>query len=186
MNDRKLFVKIKKKDKDSFVKAYDMYVEDIHRFVYFKVGSQEEANDITSKVFLKTWGYILKESLDRERSLRALIYKIARNTIIDHYREQSRKSESSIDASEGLSESLVDEKQDLAKALEIDSDIEMIKKALPMIKDEYREVIIMHYINEMSFAEIADITGKSKGNVRVISYRALKALKEIIERSQDQ
>ncbi len=178
MSDRRLFVKIKKKDKEAFMEAYDLYVDDIHRFVYFKVGSSEEAKDITSVVFLKAWQYILKENLDRERSLRALIYKIARNAIIDHYR-QAKNREVSMD------DSVVerpDEDHDLIKELEIDSDLEMVKKALGKIKDEYREILIMKYINEMSFAEIAEITGKSKGNARVISCRALKALKSVIQK----
>lgn len=178
MSDRKLFGKIKKKDKEAFIEAYDLYVDDIYRFVYFKVGNTEEARDISSNVFLKAWQYILKENVDREKSLRALIYRIARNIIIDYYRQASRREISvDIEAVE-----ISDEGQDLAKALDIDSDLKIVKKALLKLKDEYREIIIMKYINEMSFAEIASITGKSGGNVRVLGYRALKALRDILEK----
>jgi len=46
---------MKKKDREAFVEAYDLYVDDIYRFIFFKVGRDEEAKDITSEVFLKVW-----------------------------------------------------------------------------------------------------------------------------------
>ena len=49
------------------------------------------------------------------------------------------------------------------------------------LKDEYREVIILYYIEEMSVGEISKILDKSRGNIRVLVFRALKALKELIE-----
>lgn len=163
------------------MEAYDLYVDDVHRFVYFKVGNTEEANDITSMVFLKAWQHILKESLDREKSLRALIYRIARNTIIDFYRQASRRTS----GADMEKIQIIDEGQDLTRGVELNSDLKLVKEALPKLKDEYREVIIMRYIDEMSFSEIAGVTGKSLGGVRILSYRALKALKELLKDGQD-
>lgn len=163
------------------MEAYDLYVDDVQRFVYFKVGNTEEANDITSIVFLKAWQHILKESLDRERSLRALIYRIARNTIIDFYRHASRR-EFGADM-ENIQ--IIDDSQDPAKGVDFDSDLRLVKEALPKLKDEYREVIIMRYIDEMSFSEIANVTGKSLGGVRILGYRALKALKTLLKDARE-
>ena len=72
-----------------------------------------------------------------------------------------------------------DRKQDIHEKLEIESDFLLVSKNLLKLKDEYREIIVMRYINEMSFGEIADIIDKSKGNVRVILYRAMKAMREL-------
>ena len=47
--------RLKKKDREAFIKAYDENVAEINRFIYFKVGSKEEADDLTSSVFLKAW-----------------------------------------------------------------------------------------------------------------------------------
>lgn len=170
---------MKKQDREAFLQAYDLYTDDIYRFIYFKIGSDDEARDITSAVFLKVWNHVQSKGLDESKSLRAFIYKIARNLIIDHYR-QSKEPASNIDDEE-VGATLYDEKQDVAAAAEKSSDLELIKKALPRLKDEYREVILMHYVDELSFAEISDITGKSKGNIRVLAFRALKALRDIIE-----
>jgi RNA polymerase sigma-70 factor, ECF subfamily len=182
MNDRKdkkLFFRVKKKDRDAFLEAYDLYTDDIYRFIYFKVGGEDEAKDLTSAVFLKVWNYVQSRGLDESKSLRAFIYKVARNSIIDHYR-LSKQPSISIDDEE-VKVSLVDESQDVESEAMRASDMELIKKALPKLKDEYREVILMHYVDDLSFAEISEITGKSQGNVRVMAFRALKALKDIIE-----
>lgn len=178
--DKKLFFRVKKKDKDAFIEAYDLYADDIYRFIFFKIGRDEEAKDLTSAVFLKVWNYAQSRGLDESKSLRAFIYKTARNLIIDHYR-QLRETESRLDDGERvLEELLADEKQDLEKQSEILSDMEMIKEGLGLLKDEYREIILLRFIDELSFAEISEVTGKTAGNVRVLTFRALQALKDLL------
>jgi RNA polymerase sigma-70 factor (ECF subfamily) len=179
LKERNLFSRLKKKDRDAFVAAYDLYVSDIHRFVYFKIGNKEEANDLTSIIFLKTWEYIKNNSVLDSKTLRALLYKIARTSIVDYYREKQPLS--SLDDEEHKIE-VVDEKQDIVAESDLNSDMEMIRKKLPELKLEYRDVIIMRFINELELGEIAEITGKTKGNVRVLLFRALQALKELIEK----
>jgi len=77
-----LYTKIKQKDKESFMKAYDLYVDDIYRFISFKVKTKEEAEDISSQVFLKVWNHIRENSVKEFKTLRALLYTTARNTVI--------------------------------------------------------------------------------------------------------
>lgn len=179
--DKKLFFRLKKKDKDAFIEAYDLYADDIYRFVFFKIGHDEEAKDLTSAVFLKVWNYAQSKGLDESKSLRAFIYKTARNLIIDHYR-QLRETEARLDDTERvLGGMLIDEKQNLKKQSEILSDMEMVKEGLTKLKDEYREIILLRFIDELSFAEISEVTGKAAGNIRVLTFRALQALKEILE-----
>jgi len=176
--ERNLFSRLKKKDKDAFIEAYDLYVNDIHRFVYFKIGHKEEANDLTSIIFLKTWEYIKNNSLTDSRTLRALLYKVARTSIIDYYRQN--QTVSSID-DENHPIDVIDDSQSVIEQISLNSDLEIIRKKLPELKIEYREVIIMRFINDLELEEIAEVTGKSKGNVRVLLFRALKALRELIE-----
>lgn len=177
--DKKLFFRVKKQDHEAFLQAYDLYTDDIYRFIYFKIGNDEEARDITSAVFLKVWNYVQSKGLDESKSLRAFIYKVARNLVIDHYR-QNKDRTSSID-DEDIQKSLIDEKQNVHADAEKTSDLGLIKEALPHLKDEYREVILMHYVDELSFTEISEITGKTQGNIRVLAFRALKALKDLID-----
>jgi RNA polymerase sigma-70 factor (ECF subfamily) len=175
-----LLFRLKKKDKGSFLKIYNLYADKIYRFIYFKISNPEEAQDLTSEVFLKTWNYAQRNRIN-EKTLLALIYKIARNIIIDHYRKESTRPQvASVDSLTGESYEIIDEKEDLLKKTDIALGIENIQEKMLELKDEYREAIILRFVEELSISEIADIMGKSKGNVRILVYRALKALRELM------
>lgn len=177
-----LFSRLKNKDKEAFIKAYDLYVDNIYRFIYFKVGSKEEAQDLSSAVFLKAWNHIQTNSLTDFKTLKALLYKIARNVIIDYYRENNKKNFFSID-DENSQTDVMDDNQDLATKIETAFEFSLVEKKLTDLKDEYREIIILRFMEELSIGEIAEILNKSKGNVRILTYRALKALRELMEQS---
>jgi RNA polymerase sigma-70 factor, ECF subfamily len=183
--DKKLFFGVKKRDKNAFIEAYDLYADDVYRFVFFKIGNTEEAKDLTSAVFLKVWNYAQSKGLDESKSLRAFIYKTARNSIIDHYR-QLRETEARLDDGDegGLIDTIADERQNLAQQTEILSDMDLVKASLGKLKEEYRETILMRFIDELSFAEIAEVTGKTVGSVRIQTFRALRALKDILEKNK--
>jgi len=174
-----LFSRLKDKDKEAFSRVYDMYVRQIYRFIYFKVSDKEEAEDLTSAVFLKTWNYIANNNIVEYKNLKSLIYKIARNTIIDHYRKSNLRNNLTIDNPD-LNLEVVDNKQDISKQIEVVSEFEELKDKLQELKDEYREVIVLRFINELTITEIAIILNKSKGNIRVLQHRALKALRELM------
>lgn len=185
LEERILFSTLKNKNNNNhiyqqaFIKAYDLYVDQIYRFIYFKVGSKEEAEDLSSLVFLKTWGHIRTNGLTTYTSLKPLLYKISRNIIIDHYRKTNREKSLIINNLENLD--IIDDKQDIIKKTDSKIDLLVIETKLPQLKDEYREIIILRFINDLSIKEIAEILNKSKGNIRVLIYRALNALKILVE-----
>ena len=179
--EKELLAGVKKKDSEAFIKAYDLYVDQIFRFVYFKVGSKEEADDLTSIVFLKTWNYVQESRLEDFKTLKSLIYKIARTSIIDYYRKNSNFHKVALENKEGEQIDIKDEKQDIARQAEINSDFGIIEQKLKELKDEYREVIVLRFIDELNIKEIAAILDKPKNNVRVLVHRALKALRELME-----
>lgn len=183
-----LFLKLRAtRDPEVFGKLYDIYVDKIYRFVYFKVSSKEEAEDITAEVFLKTWQYINEMGAEAIDNLRAFLYQAARNAVIDFYRTRGLRGlkEESIHRDELREEQLkidiADPKQDLLEKMQLSSDIEEIKKALQKLREEYREVIILRFIEELSVKETASILGKTEGAVRVLLHRAIASLREVME-----
>ncbi|MBU0722489.1 RNA polymerase sigma factor [Patescibacteria group bacterium] len=182
IEEKLLLYKIRKNDKQAFIKAYDLYIDQLYRFIYFKVGNREEAEDLCSAVFLKTWNYILENTLKDHKTLKALLYKIARNLIIDHYRKNKDRENISLDGDSGIQ--IIDQRQSASKVMELKTDLLVLETKLPELKDEYREVIILRFINELSVKEVAEILDKSKGNIRVLIFRALKALKELLEKDE--
>ncbi len=174
LKEKLILLRLKNKDPEAFGEIYDLYVSRIYRFIYFKVSSVEEAEDLTSEVFLKTWQYI-NEGKEIE-NLNALLYRVARNAVIDFYRDRAKRE---IIKEEAAEQTPVTD-QELQK-LQISLDFKNIEKSLRGLKDEYREVIILRFVEELSTSEIAKILDKSKGAVRILVYRALNTLKELLE-----
>ncbi|MBU1292064.1 RNA polymerase sigma factor [Patescibacteria group bacterium] len=164
--------------KRQFVKFYDQQAPKIYRFVYLKVSSPQDSEDLTSEAFLKFWQDLAdkKEKKEKIDNHRALLYKIANNLVIDFYRKKSR-SEVSIDPENTVLAQIKD-KTDLNKEVILNSDVIEVKKALNNINEEYQNIIIWRYLDDFSTKEIAQILGKPEGNIRVLTHRALKALKK--------
>jgi RNA polymerase sigma-70 factor (ECF subfamily) len=186
LKEKYLFLKLRvAKDPEAFGELYNIYVDQIFRFVYFKVSRKEEAEDLTAEVFLKTWQYISEEK--EIKSLKAFLYQIARNSVIDFYRKRNvenyfGKSGESEEENEKLQEkNITDPRKNPLEEIQLNSDIEEVKKALQNLKDEYREVIVLKYVEEMSIGEIANILGKTNGAVRVLAHRAIQMLKEAVQ-----
>ena len=178
-HNKQVFDRLKKRDQEAFTEVYDENVADIYRFVYFKIGSEEEAKDLTSVIFLKTWNHVQNNTLEDAKTLRALLYKVARNAIIDHYREKGNQKNISLDDAENPIDIADENNED--ERLSQEQEMELIRRKLPLLKEEYREIIIMRFINDLTLEEIADVTQKTKGNIRVIMHRALTALRELME-----
>lgn len=166
-----------KNDPEAFAELYDIYARRIYSFVFFKVSSREEAEDITSEVFLKAWRQINeKKKID---SFSGLLYKVARNCVIDLYRSKSKNKEF-LSVDDEMTMELGDEerwKKDLGKRLEAEKIIQVLQK----LKQEYREVVALRYVDEMEISEIAEITGKGHIAIRVTLHRGLKKLKELLK-----
>lgn len=163
-----------KQDPEAFGKLYDLYVEKIYRFVYFKISSKEEAEDITSNVFLKVWSYLIEYKEKEIESFSGLVYRVARNAIIDFYRERARRQECALENTLNLP---VEEKG--YRGAEIDQEVEQLMQIIKKLKQEYQEVLLLKYVDELTTSEIANILGKSKTSVRVTLHRAMKKLQEL-------
>ncbi len=178
-----LFFRLKSGDQEAFGRIYDLYVDKIYRYIYFKVikiGSKEEAEDLTSETFLKIWDYINREeNIDIEiGNPKALLYKIARNLVASFYRQGDWKKFVNLS---GEFEH-IDDKQDIEEKIILDHEMSQIENALHYLKDEYQEAIILKYIEGFSDKEIAKILDKTIGAVRTLLYRALQELKEILKK----
>ncbi|MBT4349907.1 RNA polymerase sigma factor [bacterium] len=166
------FLKLKNGDLEAFGFFYDKYVKQIYRFILLKVSNTQIAEDLTQDVFLKTWQHLVdQKSLSH---FRAFIYRIARNIVIDHYRQSNRQP---LPIDEVADDNLPTEE---IADLDISLDVAKVKKYLAQIKPAYQEILILKYIEDLSFEEIAEVLQKDKNNVRVLLHRATNKLKYII------
>lgn len=165
-------------DPQVFAKIYDGYAPKIYRFIFFKVNDENDAQDLTSEVFLRAWSAIREKGVEVER-FTAFLYRIARNAVIDHYR--TRKQNVTI---ENVRETEIENfvAHTPLESLENVEDLALVHKALGSLKEEYRELVVLRYIDELSIMEIAQIIGKNAIATRVAVHRAMQALKKILNR----
>ncbi len=155
---------------EAFVFLYDAYVEKIYKFLYFRTLHQELAEDITSQVFLQAMDK-LNTFNETKGTFQAWLYQIARNLLIDEYRR--RKPTDNIDAHFDLRDNT-----DLESQTNQVLTNEALLKILKTLPEESQELISMRLWDELSYAEIAAITGKTEGSLKMQFSRIVKRLQE--------
>ena len=171
-----LIQQIKKGDEQAFAQFYNTYQGRIYRFVYFKVSDEEKAQDLTNEVFMKAFNYLKDDEAHEIENFQAFIFKTARNLVIDFYR--TRKQNISLDA---ISE-IASKKEDVSQKIDDKLDIEKVAKAIKQLPNDYREIIILRFVDGLSFEEISHSVGKSLGSCRMLAHRGIKKIKEIIDK----
>jgi RNA polymerase sigma-70 factor, ECF subfamily len=152
-----------------FSKIYDKYIGKIYRFVFIKVNTQEIAQDLCSEAFIKCWEVFKQEGVD---NIQALLYKITRNLIIDHYREKGRTQFVQIDDLP-----IIDPRLNLEKKAGQNLELEQVKNGLADLRDDYQNVIIWHYLDDLPISDVAKLMDRSEDATRVLLHRALESLK---------
>lgn len=171
-NEKRLIRKAISGESSAFGLLYDKYQPKIYRFIFFRVGYREEAEDLTHQVFLSAWQRI-DNFRDYGFPISSWLFRIARNRVIDYYR--TKKIIEPIDYIPEISQE--SDFNNIANKL----NLEKIYSALQKLTESQREVIILRFIEGLSNREISDIIGKSNGAVRILQYRAISELKKILK-----
>ncbi len=160
-------------DADSFGQLYDRYADKVYRHVYYRVGNPAEAEDIAAQVFLKAWN-AMGRYRPMGRPFGVWLLSIGHNLLIDYYR--SRKENASLDdviiPAGDTADPVVLAEKSFASAT--------LRQAIRKLKKDQQAVVVMRYIDDLEYAEIAQALDKSEGAVRVILHRSLLALRGIM------
>jgi RNA polymerase sigma-70 factor (ECF subfamily) len=152
---------------------YDRSVEQIYKFVYFKVGNREDAEDIVSQVFIKA-----ANSLDvkqEEHVKLAWLYQVARTTITDHWRNYYKGPVTSLEEMEEKAPVHVAAEPIRlnGEAEEMEPAIAKVQAVLQTLPENYRRVLELRFLQGCSLKETAEALGITEGNAKVIQHRAL-------------
>jgi RNA polymerase sigma-70 factor, ECF subfamily len=175
--DNELLQKLNNADQEAFLEVYDAYAEKIYRFVYYKVENRETAEDLSQTTFFKVWEYV-SDSRGHIENIQAFLYQIARNLVFDHWRGKGKES---LPLLEEVFKK-IDDTPTLEERIDGYLDWQLARQALQKISENYKEVILMKYLEELSVEEISKVLKKDKNNVYVLIHRATAALKREIDK----
>lgn len=160
--------------KKRFSEIYEEHADAIFRFASFRLSDTEKAKDIVQETFVKLWEYLsVGEQVDNPR---ALIFRIASNSVIDAYR---RHKDISLDfmTEEGF------DPADSGQAERIISQSEgkIALKLLNELEPSLRDLLLLRYVDGLSVKEIAEVQNERENTVSVRLHRAMKELKNLFE-----
>lgn len=156
---------------NAFAAVYDAHVGQIYRYHYYRTRHRETAEDLTSQTFLKAFEHFGRFDAARA-SAATWLYRIARNTLIDHFRV-SRPSTSIEETGETLSSG-----EDVARTAETNRTLEQVETILNRLTPDQREVVLLRLWDDLPYAEIAQLTDKSEAACKMTFSRALTEIRK--------
>jgi RNA polymerase sigma-70 factor (ECF subfamily) len=173
-SDAELVARALKGEAEAFGQVYDRYLDPLYRYAYYRVGDHAEAEDLTETVFLKAWEALPRLEL-RSVNLRAWLYRIAHNTVIDHLR--ARKPTLPLEAA-----APIQDRSPAPEATQVRREqVGALAQAMAGLKPELQQVLACRFFSGMSHAETAAVMALKEGHVRVLQHRALKQVRVFLE-----
>ena len=171
-SDRELIKAAQKGDPQAYAALYDRYALAIFRFLYAQTSHRLDAEDLTSEVFLRAWQSLPKY---RERGFpfSSFLFSVARNAVIDLRRRVQRE--------ERATQQMAEDLPFTADGLDAHWQHQALFQHLSQLSDDYRMVLSLRFISGLSPQEAARVLNRSEGATRVLQYRALAALRKLME-----
>ena len=173
-SDEEIVVACSKSSLQEFDHLYTRYNRQIYAFVSRRTSDRAVTEDLTSMIFLKALEHIRSFS-PRKGNFRTWLFRIARNVLIDHYRSNALRQTEDIETAWDLpAEQSAD--QDLHAGLRDRN----LRSALAALKPLQREIVLLRIWEDLSYSEIAQITGKSEASAKMLFSRTMKELREVL------
>ena len=165
-----------------FLSAYDEYADAIFRHCFFRVNDRARAKELSQEVFVRVWEYLQKHAEDEVENMQALLYRVARNLIIDEYRGR-RKHGLSLDLlreEDGFDTEDTRAHEGIIRAVEMTE----VEHAMEKLPDHVREALVLRYIDDMSVKDIAALTKETENAVSVRLHRGINELRKLLRTNE--
>jgi RNA polymerase sigma-70 factor (ECF subfamily) len=160
-------------DRDAFGALYELYVERIFNYVYYRTGNVHDAEDLTARVFYRALHHI-HNYIDRGVPFSAWLYRIAHNLIANWHRDRSRHQE--IPLSDAPTIYYKGEPPEVA--LMQGQDRDALLRLIRHLPSERQHLLILKFVEHMSNADIGETMGRSEGAVKSLYHRTLLELRD--------
>ncbi len=159
----------------AFGLIYDRYVDTVFRFVHFRVGNRQLAEDLTSDTFLRALKRIGSFTW-QGRDLGAWLVTIARNLVADHFKSSRFRLE--VTTAEMVDTDTVEESPE-GEVMAAFTNTALLE-ALQRLNSQQQECLVLRFLQGLSVAETARIMGKNEGAIKTLQYRAIRALAALL------
>ncbi len=164
-------------DAEAFGELYDRYVDQVYRYIVYRVPSSQLAEDLTSETFLRALRRISSFTW-QGRDVGAWFVTIARNLIADHYKSSRYRLELTTDDVSDASNAPVQAGPE-GEVLEAMQN-KVLLEAVKQLNEEQQECIVLRFLQGLSVSETAQIMGKNDGAIKALQYRAIRTLGRLL------
>jgi RNA polymerase sigma-70 factor (ECF subfamily) len=171
----KLVERARDGDSDAFGQLYDRYVDTVYRYLYYRVGNRQLAEDLTSETFLRALRRIGSVTW-QGRDLGAWLVTIARNLTADHFKSSRFRLEVTTADMRDADQLADGPEREVLDALTNATLLQAVKR----LNAEQQECIVLRFINGMSVTETAQAMGKNDGAIKALQYRAVRTLGRLL------
>ncbi|MCC6146037.1 MAG: RNA polymerase sigma factor [Anaerolineaceae bacterium] len=157
-------------DKQALVRIYEEYSPGLYRYAYRLLGDQDLAEECVSETFSR-FLQVIRRGSSPEGNLRAYLYRMVHNWVVDHYRKQAPQ----VSLETGT---YPDPDSSLEKGVDSRQEMDQFRMALLNLPEEQRMVIELRFMEDWSHAQVANFLGKTVDATRALQHRALVALRQ--------
>jgi RNA polymerase sigma-70 factor, ECF subfamily len=169
-------VELARSDPEAFGELYRRNVDRIYTYVFYRVGSAADAEDLTARTFYQALGGIHRY-VDQGVPFLAWLYRIAHNLVANHHRNRARWKETSLDQLEIRGQ--VTERPD--SAVEAGERQRALAMAIRRQPEERQRLLILKFTDRLSNEEIGRMMGRTESSIKSLYFRTLRALKADLE-----
>jgi len=173
LSDSELVIRAKAGDESAFTQIYERYAPAIYRYIYFRLGEPELAEDLQAEVFLRMLEGIHRYE-DRGWPISAWLYRIARDRTIDTMRRRRIRQHVSLEAWGGSCDG-----PEISVGAQLE--FEELSRTLDDLTDEQRQVIQLRFMADLSIQEVAKKMGRTEGSVKALQHRGLQSLQRRLQ-----
>jgi RNA polymerase sigma-70 factor (ECF subfamily) len=159
-------------DAEAFSFLYERNVTRIYNYIYYRIGSEADAEDLTARVFYRAFGHI-NTYVEKGVPFSAWLYRIAHNLIANYHRDSHRRREVPLEDQPEMPHHADHPESALVRTQEV----ELLLTGIRRLTSDRQQLLILKFVEDYSNAEIAEIMGKSEGAIKSLYHRALIALR---------
>ncbi len=174
-SDERELIERARRDPEAFGLLYERYVARIYRYLYYRTGNPQDAEDLTARTFYRALEHLPRYQ-ERGLPFTAWLYRIAHNIVVNWQRDRRRRPVVALDHVVTHAED-----SDPQGMLEEEEERERLMRAFRALAPDRQELLILKFVEGMSNAQIGAIMGRSEGAIKSLYHRTLLELKRNLE-----